>query len=132
MKKVLFLLFVLFTIHSLNAKEECTPGIIADEQSGYEGALPQGNAADEIFMTISGPEDVTLKGGYAQEVYRLSVWIPGARYEWSIRAAQAFITPSENTCSVSFYSPGGARLVCDVYVGNEWVGAGTIYIEIKN
>ena len=56
--------------------------------------------------------------------------IPGARLEWSIRAPQAYNT-LDKSLFVSFYAVGSARLVCDIYDGNTWVGAGTTYINIR-
>ena len=129
MKKVLFVMLALLSMQFMYAQQT---NIDVDKENIEESIL-QANAANGIVATISGPINVTLNGGYAQEEYHLeySPLIPGARLEWSIRAPQAYITPWTNHCSVSFYAVGGARLVCDIYDGNTWVGAGTTYINIR-
>ena len=120
MKKVLFIMLALLSMQFMYAQQT---NIDVDKENIEESIL-QANAANI---------NVTLNGGYAQEEYHLeySPLIPGARLEWSIRAPQAYITPWTNHCSVSFYAVGGARLVCDIYDGNTWVGAGTTYINIR-
>lgn len=130
MKKILFIMFALFSMQFMYAQQNNAEM----NQENIEESILQANAANGITATISGPTTVMLSGGgSAQEVYRLeySPLISGARYVWSIQGPQAYITPSGMTCSASFYSVGGARLVCDIYVGNEWKGAGSTYVTIR-
>lgn len=130
MKKVLFITLALLSMQFMYAQQTD----FDVNQENIEESILQINATNGITASISGPTIVTLKGGdYAQEEYHLeySPLIPGARFEWSIRAPQAYITPWTKHCSVSFYAVGGARLVCDIYDGSTWVGAGTTYITIQ-
>lgn len=91
MKKVLFIMLALLSMQFMYAQQT---NIDVDKENIEESIL-QANAANGIVATISGPINVTLNGGYAQEEYHLeySPLIPGARLEWSIRAPQAYITP---------------------------------------
>ena len=129
MKKILFIALAMFVVLLANAQQNNSDV----KQEAIEDVFMQEGVERGIVATISGPINVTLSGGYAQEEYHLeySPLIPGAKLVWSIQAPQAYITPWTNHCSVSFYAVGGARLVCDIYDGNTWVGAGTTYINIR-
>ena len=69
MKKVLFIMLALLSMQFMYAQQT---NIDVDKENIEESIL-QANAANGIVATISGPINVTLNGGYAQEEYHLEI-----------------------------------------------------------